>query len=82
MAVHWEHLDVLQTERVRRASDDRSSAEDAVERLRAAGFRDDEVSLVTHGARTASDGTFVPGRLEVVVTAQPERAREAERIIS
>ena len=61
---------------------ERSAAESAVELLRASGFGDDQISLTTHGGVTASDGTFVPGGVVVVVTASAPRAREAERIIS
>ena len=82
MAVKWEHIDLTQTERVQREFGERSAAESAVERLRAAGFGDDQISLTTHGGVTASDGTFIPGGVVVVVTASAPRAREAERIIS
>jgi len=82
MAVQWEHLDLTQSERIQREYRDRGPAEDAVERLRQAGFGDDEISLTTHGGTTADDGTFVPGGVVVVVTADALRAREAERIIS
>ena len=82
MAVKWEHIDLTQTERVQREFGERSAAESAVERLRAAGFGDDQISLTTHGGMTASDGTFTPGGVVVVVTASAPRAREAERIIS
>jgi hypothetical protein len=82
MEVLWEHLDVTQTERIRCEFSDRGKAEDVVTRLRAAGFRDDEISLNTRGGRTLEDGTFRPGGLVLVVTADALRAREAERIIS
>jgi hypothetical protein len=82
VAVEWEHVELTQTERVQREFGERSAAEWAVERLRAAGFRDDQISLTTHGGMTARDGTFVPGGIVVVVTADALRAREAERIIS
>jgi hypothetical protein len=82
VAVQWEHLDLTQSERIQREYRDRGPAEEAVERLREAGFSDDEVTLSTHGGRTLEDGTFVPGGVVVVVTADALRAREAERIIS
>jgi hypothetical protein len=82
VAVEWEHLELTQSERIQREFTERISAEEAVERLRVAGFGDDEVSLSTHGGRTLDDGTFVPGGVVVIVTANALRAREAERIIS
>lgn len=82
MAVQWEHLAITQSERVQREFSERSAAEDAVERLGAAGFKDAEVTITTHGGATTGDGTFVPGGVVVVVTADALRAREAERIIS
>ncbi|HEV8655402.1 MAG TPA: hypothetical protein VGR85_07825 [Candidatus Limnocylindria bacterium] len=82
MAVQWEHLDLTQSERIQREFRERNAAEAVVERLREAGFGEGEISLTTHGGRTADDGTFVPGGVVVVVTADALRAREAERIIS
>ena len=82
MAVEWEHLEVTQSERIQRKFAERIPAEEAVERLRVAGFGADEVSLSTHGGRTLDDGTFVPGGVVVIVTANAMRAREAEQIIS
>jgi len=82
VAIQWEHVDLTQTERVRREFRERSDAEWVIERLRAAGFSDDEVSLTAHGGTTAEDGTFVPGGVLVIVNASAPRAREAERIIS
>ena len=82
MEVLWEHVEVTQSERVQCEFRDRSQAEDVVARLRDAGFRDDEISLNTRGGRTLADGTFAPGGLVLVVTADALRAREAERIIS
>ena len=38
--------------------------------------------MTSHGGPTTQDGTFVPGSVFVVVTADALRAREAERIIS
>jgi len=82
VAVEWEHLELTQSERIQREFTERIPAEEAVERLRLAGFGDDEVRLSTHGGRTLDDGTFVPGGVVVIVTANALRAREAERIIS
>ncbi|HJW49832.1 MAG TPA: hypothetical protein VJ726_10480 [Candidatus Limnocylindria bacterium] len=82
MEVLWEHVEVTQSERLQRQFSDRGQAEDAVARLHDAGFRDDEVSLSTRGGRTLADGTFAPGGLVLIVTADALRAREAERIIS
>ena len=82
MAIQWEHLEITQSERIQREFRERSAAEDAVERLRAAGFKDTEVTITTHGGTTGDDGTFVPGGVVVVVMADALRAREAERIIS
>jgi hypothetical protein len=80
--VLWEHLEVTQSERIQCEFRERARAEEVVTRLRDAGFRDDEISLNTHGGRTLEDGTFAPGGLVLVVTADALRAREAERIIS
>jgi hypothetical protein len=80
--VLWEHVEVTQSERVKREFSDRSQAEDVVARLQDAGFRADEISLNTRGGRTLADGTFAPGGLVLIVTADALRAREAERIIS
>jgi len=82
VAVQWEHVDLTQSERIQREYRDRAAAEEAVERLREAGFAEGEVSMTSHGGTTTQDGTFVPGSVFVVVTADALRAREAERIIS
>ncbi len=81
MTIERDHTDVTGAERVRREFHDRAAAEHAAERLKAAGFGDDQVALTTHGARTDKDGTFVPGGLEIIVTTD-DRAEEAERILA
>ena len=50
-----------QSERIQREFAERIPADEAVERLRVAGFGAAEVNLSTHGGRTLDDGTFVPG---------------------
>ena len=82
VAVQWEHLEITQSARIQREFSERRAAEAAVEQLRSAGFNDAEVTLTTHGGATTEDGTFVPGGVVVIVTADALRAREAERIIS
>ena len=82
MTIRWEHIDLIQSTRVKREFRERRAAEDAIERLRRAGFNPAAVTMTTHGGATAKDGTFTPGGVVVVVTADAMRAREAERIIS
>jgi hypothetical protein len=82
MAIGREHIDVTGADYVRREYHDREAAEHAVERLKQAGFADDQIVLTTHGARTKPDGTFVPGGLELKVTVTDGNAEEAERILA
>lgn len=80
MTTDRERIEATQGERVRREYHDRRQAERAVERLKAGGFGDDQITLSTHGGRTGEDGVFVPGGIELIVMAE-ERADEAERIL-
>lgn len=81
MSIERDHTDVTGAERVKREFHDRARAERAAEQLKAAGFGDEQITLTTHGARTAEDGTFIPGGLEIIVTTD-DRAEEAERILA
>ncbi len=81
MTTDREHIEATQGERVRRDYRDRRQAEGAVERLKARGFGDDQITMSTHGGHTDDSGVFVPGGIEVIVTAD-ERASEAERILA
>ena len=81
MTVEREHIEATQGEKVRREFHEREHAEGAVERLHAAGFRDDQITMTTHGGHTGSDGVFVRGGIEVVVLAD-DRADDAERILA
>lgn len=79
--IEREHFEATQGERIRREFHERDEAERAVERLRQAGFADDQVTMTTHGAYTKPDGTFVRGGIEIVVLCG-DRTDEAERILS
>ena len=57
-----------------------ADAEAAQDRLHAAGFNDDQITLTTHCGRTEPDGRLVPGGIEVAVLAD-DRADEAERVL-
>lgn len=81
MTIERHHIEATHGERITREYTDRAAADRAVERLHEAGFADDQVTLTTHGGRTESDGTFVPGGIEIVVLAG-DRADEAERILA
>jgi hypothetical protein len=59
---------------------DRDTAERAVDALLAAGFTDDQISLVARGAGNDETGKFVPGGLMVTVSAKG-REQDAERIL-
>lgn len=72
---------IVQSGRITREYHDRRQAERAVERLTAAGFSEDVVTMQTHGGHTGDDGVFVPGAIEVVVFAD-ERAAEVERLLA
>jgi len=82
MAIDREHVGVTGAEHVRKEFHDRAAAEHAVERLRQSGFGDDQIVLTTHGARTAEDGTFIPGGLELKVSVTEGNAEEAEKILA
>ncbi len=81
MTIEREHIDATHGEKVSARFKDLTEAEAAVERLKEAGFSDEQVTLTTHGGRTAPDGSFIPGGIEVVVLAD-ERADDAERILA
>jgi hypothetical protein len=80
MTIEREHIDATQGEKIRARFKELSEAESAVERLKGAGFNDDQITLTTHGGHTAPDGSFIPGGIEVVVLAD-ERADDAERLL-
>jgi hypothetical protein len=81
MTIERQHIEATQGEKVLGQFYELERAEKAIERLHAAGFNDDQITLTTHGGRTEPDGTFVRGGVEVVVLADA-RADEAERILS
>ena len=81
MSVERERIEATQGEKVRREFHERASAERAVERLHAAGFGDDQITMTTHGGHTGPDGVFVAGGIQVIVLAD-DRADEAERILA
>lgn len=81
MAIEREKIEATQGEKVRREFHEREDAESAVERLSAAGFGDDQVTMTTHGGHRGEDGSFQRGGIEVVVLAG-DRADQAERILS
>jgi hypothetical protein len=81
MTIERERIEATQGEKVRGVYSELADAEKAVERLQAAGFSDDQITLTTHGGRSEPDGTFVRGGIEIVVLAD-ERADDAERILA
>ena len=81
MTIDRQHIDATQGEKVVGTFDERAAAEGAVEKLHAAGFSEDQITMTTHGGHAAEDGTFQRGRIEVSVLAD-ERADDAERILS
>lgn len=81
MTTDQDPVAVAQSGRITREYHDRRQAERAVERLRAAGFSDDVVTMQTHGGHTRDDGVFLPGAIEVVVLAG-ERASDAEALLA
>ena len=81
MTIDRQHIDATQGEKVTGTFFERDVAEKAVGKLHDAGFNDDQITMTTLGGRTAEDGTFQRGRIEVSVLAD-ERADEAERILT
>jgi len=81
MAIERERIDATQGEKVQARFDELADAEAAVERLKAAGFDPETITLTTHGGHTEPDGTFVRGGIEVAVLAD-QRADDAERVLS
>ena len=81
MTIDRQRIDATQGEKVIGTFYERADAEAVVEKLHAAGFTDDQITMTTHGGHTAEDGTFQRGRIEVSVLAD-ERADEAERILA
>ena len=79
--IEREHIEATQGERLKKEFHDRADAERAVERLHHAGFKDDQITMTTHGASTKEDGTFVRGGIEVIVLAGG-RVDDAERILT
>lgn len=80
MTIDRQRIEATQGEKVRVEYQKRADAEAAQDRLHAAGFNDDQITLTTHGGRTAPDGSFVPGGIEVSVLAD-DRADEAEKAL-
>ena len=81
MTIDRRHIDATQGEQVTGTFYDREIAENAVEKLHAAGFNDDQITMTTHGGGKAEDGTFQRGRIEVSVLAD-DRADDAEKILA
>jgi len=81
MTIERQHIDATQGEKVVGTFYERLEAERAVERLHAAGFSEDQITMITHGGHTADDGTFQRGRIEVAVLAD-DRADDAERVLA
>lgn len=81
MTTERSDIEATSGQKVTREYHDRGQAEEAVERLRQAGFSEDVVSMITHGGTTDDNGTFVPGGIEVVVLAD-QRADDAERLLA
>lgn len=81
MTIDRERIEATQGEKVRREFHERAKAEDVIEKLHKAGFRDDQISMITHGGATEPDGTFRPGGIEILVLAD-DRADDAERILA
>jgi hypothetical protein len=81
MTIERQHIEATQGEQVRGHFYEIADAEKAVERLHEAGFKDDQITLTTHGGHSEADGTFVRGGIEVVVLAA-DRGDDAERILS
>jgi hypothetical protein len=59
---------------------DRDAAEAVVDALMAAGYTEEQVSLVARGAETDASGKFIPGGLMVTASAKGREA-DAERIM-
>jgi hypothetical protein len=81
MTIDRQHIDATKGEKVIGTFFDRAVAEKAVEKLHAAGFNDDQITMTTIGGQTAEDGTFKRGHIEVSVLADA-RADEAEKILT
>jgi hypothetical protein len=81
MTIDRQHIDATQGEKVTGTFFERDIADKAVEKLHEAGFSDDQITMTTHGGKTAEDGTFQRGRIEVSVLAD-ERADDAEKILT
>ncbi|TMB62680.1 MAG: hypothetical protein E6I57_11850 [Chloroflexi bacterium] len=79
--IERQQIEATKGEKVQAKFDELADAEAAVERLKAAGFNEDTITLTTHGGHTEPDGTFVRGGIEVVVLADA-RADDAERILA
>jgi hypothetical protein len=81
MSIEREHIEATQGEKVQAKFDELADAEAAVERLKAAGFDPEKITLTTHGGHTDEGGTFVRGGIEVAVLAD-DKADDAERILA
>ena len=80
MSIERTHIEATQGQKVMGKFEELADAQAAVERLKAAGFNEDTITLTTRGGHTDEGGTFVRGGIEVVVLAD-EKADEAERIL-
>jgi hypothetical protein len=81
MTIEREHIEATQGDKVQAKFDELADAEAAVERLQAAGFAPEKITLTTHGGHGEPDGTFVRGGVDVVVLAD-DHADDAERILA
>jgi len=80
MSIERQHIEATQGEKVSAKFEELHDAEAAVERLKKAGFSEDQITITTHGGHAEKDGTFVRGGIEVTVLAD-DKADEAERIL-
>ena len=81
MSVERQHIEATQGEKVSAKFEELQDAEAAMERLKKAGFSEDQITMTTHGGHAEKDGTFVRGGIEVTVLAD-EKADDAERILA
>jgi hypothetical protein len=79
--IERQQIEATKGEKVQAKFDELAEAEAAVERLKAAGFTDDQITLTTRGGHTDAAGTFVRGGVDVVVLAD-EKGDDAERILA
>ena len=80
MAIERQHIEATQGEKVSAKFNELHEAEAAVDRLKKAGFTDDQITIKTHGGHAEKDGTFVRGGIEVAVLAA-DKGDDAERVL-